>query len=439
VRRVLPGETVSVRADGTVRSRRYFSPEPKDEWRFRSEDECAKAFREVFEAAVQCRLRSTGRPALLMSGGLDSAAVAAAWYRSCPEKRQAGIPVLSMVSDDVSECIESQCILELVERLGLESSIVRAPSMSGCASIEDLDSAFFDFPHPVSHSLLLQGVLSRVARRDGSRVLLHGVNGDLAMHVPHDYLAWFFRRGQWWQGIHECVGAGRNHTYLKGFSAPYLFIRGMWQHVSTPSTRRLVNRLRGKRAGSVLTDSLIGSALAQRVGLESRLAVARSNGSAVRGGIQRDHLEVLFPAGAMVGLEGYDRVAGTQGIELRDPWSDMRVLEFFTRLPLHYKVRQGWLKPVVRDVYGQILGKKVSMRKDKEHVGWRLYDRFVDRHQRTMSKKLRDAGDPLRRYVDITALSGALDRYESSRSYEDAISCYSAFGLLTWLERLGKT
>jgi asparagine synthase (glutamine-hydrolysing) len=436
VRRVLPGETVSVRADGTVRSRRYFSPEPLKEWSFRSYEECQEAFQDVFEAAVRCRLNSTTNPSLLMSGGMDSASVAAAWHKLSAEGRRDEISVLSLVSDDFSECIESQCIYDLIDRLALNPSLVQAPSLSGCAGAEDLDAAFFDRPHPVSHSILMNGLLSRVAQRSSRRVLLHGSSGDLAMHVPDDYLLWFFRRGNWQQGIRECIGAGQNHTYFKGTSVSRLLAQSAWRHLAMPGAKGLVNRLRGKRAGSLFQDSLVNRALAKRIDLESRLDAALLADGSTRKGIQLNHLEVLYPAGVMVGLEGYDRVAGNHGIEMRDPWADTRVLEFFARLPLRFKVRQGWLKPLVRDVYGELLGEQVVMRKDKGHVGWRAYKRFTERHNRYMKKKLRDASEPIEQYVDALALRQALDRHETTRLLDDALTCYKSLSLALWLEQL---
>ena len=82
--------------------------------------------------------------------------------------------------------------------------------------------------------------------------------------------------------------------------------------------------------------------------------------------IQQTHIRVLQPPhGIASSLAGYERVAGQYGVELRDPWSDKRVVEFWLRLPLKYKVRNGWTKYLVRSTFAPDLAPEVRWRLGK--------------------------------------------------------------------------
>ena len=434
VLRTLPGESITVTVDGRLHTREYFTWEPRENLQFASWEECREAFEEVFTQAVDCRLRADTTPAVLMSGGLDSTSIAASIRRLKPAG-EFEVPVYSVISDDVSSSLESRCIVEAIERLDLSAKLISVPSVSGLAEIEDLESAFVERPHPVSQSILMNGLVCRVAQRQGTRVMLHGAVGDLATYIPEDYLARFFRSGEWRAGLLETIGASRDGMYSKGRSPFYLLLRSFWKYLAGPRARKLLDDLRGGRYQSTLTDTALRPSFLEQIDFMSRLRESQEEAGRKRS-IQTDHLDTLFPTGVMAGLEGYDRVAGQYGIEMRAPWADRRVLEFFLRLPLRFRVKAGWLKPLPRETFKMSLGQAIATRKDREHVGWHVFDRIVELRPEFIDEKLRVSTGPLGRYVSLEAIARILDRYATTRSYEDALSCYWTVGLAMWLERL---
>ncbi|HEV8149482.1 MAG TPA: asparagine synthase-related protein, partial [Gemmatimonadales bacterium] len=76
IERLLPGHALTAGAGG-VRTERFWSPTPTRKIRFRTELDYVEGFNEVFDRAVLARLRSTGSVGVMLSGGLDSTAVAA--------------------------------------------------------------------------------------------------------------------------------------------------------------------------------------------------------------------------------------------------------------------------------------------------------------------------------------------------------------------------
>ncbi|PYN44096.1 MAG: asparagine synthetase B, partial [Candidatus Rokuibacteriota bacterium] len=87
--RLSPGHVLTVE-DGCVRTTRYFDVDPRREIRYRSDDEYAEHFREIFREAVRCRLRSVTPVAVFLSGGLDSSSIVGAAARLVRDGHVAG-------------------------------------------------------------------------------------------------------------------------------------------------------------------------------------------------------------------------------------------------------------------------------------------------------------------------------------------------------------
>ena len=136
------------------------------------------------------------------------------------------------------------------------------------------------------------------------------------------------------------------------------------------------------------------------------------------------------------GLSGYGRVAGRFGVEVRDPWSDLRVLDFFFRLPLSRKVRNGWTKYLVRTTFRHELAPEVRWRRDKVHLGWKFaYRLMAESHDRVSSIMTQDVG-LIEEYVNVKAVRALHDRYFEQGDDASKGSVYELFTLLVWLRRI---
>ena len=74
VQALAPGHCLTVGRDGAMH-RRYWQIDSLTEVRFARDEEYVEAFREIFDEAVRCRLRTTGGVATELSAGLDSVAL----------------------------------------------------------------------------------------------------------------------------------------------------------------------------------------------------------------------------------------------------------------------------------------------------------------------------------------------------------------------------
>ena len=121
--------------------------------------------------------------------------------------------------------------------------------------------------------------------------------------------------------------------------------------------------------------------------------------------LQKTHLRVLSPPhGITSGLSGYDRVAGQHGVELRDPWADRRVVEFFVRLPQKYRIRDGWTRHIVRTAFGLALPPQVVWRVGKEHLGWHFFHRLMDESRKLVHDTLEHGLDGIEEFLNMNAV-----------------------------------
>jgi asparagine synthase (glutamine-hydrolysing) len=68
--------------------------------------------------------------------------------------------------------------------------------------------------------------------------------------------------------------------------------------------------------------------------------------------------------------ERYEREAARIGIEPRDPYLDVRVINFCLSLPVELIVRNGWTKFILRDAMADRLPDVIRWRKGRKHLGW---------------------------------------------------------------------
>lgn len=440
VRGLSPGQRMVVFPNGSRRIDTYWQPTAGEESSFSSDQECEEAFLAVFGDAVRARMRVIGQPAAMMSGGMDSASIAAMARRLLPDMCDKRLHTYSAIADAPANCVESQCILSLTNDLGSDAHYVSVPSFNGMASVEDLIDVAWSEPHPLDNSILLPATMCLAASRRNDRVMLHGCSGDLTMYSPIYYATHLLRAKQWQEAWQECKDASRNNTYLRGSSPTSILRRnaetayapGVLEPLKSP-VRRLLRR-------TPLARSAINPCLARKLLVEERLrgqmAEERRHSSDTH---QQAHARLLasLSRGPVLGLAGYERVAGRYGVELRDPWSDRRVVEFFLRLPLKYKVRQGWTKYVARTAFKADLGENVRTRLGKEHLGWQFTARLMEETGDFVTQLLENDLDKAAAYVDVKTVRNRLHRYrQRPESGPDRQFIFEIATLVGWIRGL---
>lgn len=377
VRKLRPGHWLKLEVDGGVETGCWWRPQPLAPLQLRDRREYQDAFLEVFGAAVRCRLKASGKPALMLSGGIDSAAVLAMIRRGRPGV-DPGCQVVSVVSDRGPQCPETANILQMH---AAEPDVVSlpVPSMAGRVDRHDFARLPWSPAHPVDNSLLLPMLVYRAVQAMGGRVVLDGMDGDLVMWSRKHRAARLVLAGQWRAGWREAQRSARTHTYLQGLSPASILARGLLGRLQPTS----VVALRHARVISSPRPAL-GPGLSARQIRMGQLGAQlwRQRVDRHRATARLTHAEGLADVwehvGLFRGMEGMDHLAARFGIEPRHPWSDQRVLDFFLRLPEEQVAADGWTKYIARAACEPWLGRDVAWHSGKGHLGHQLADAAVD-------------------------------------------------------------
>lgn len=365
----LPPAHALVVEGGTLRTWRYWQiAPPAAQLRLGSDADYAAALRDVLGDAVRARLRSPGPVGAMLSGGMDSGSVTAIAARQLHTDGAAPLPTFSAVDTDPA-CKESACV-----RASLAAIPHIAPHVVSLGEPERFRDEVIRLTRteadPFDGHMAMIRAIYLEARRAGLKVMLDGVSGDTTLgtgdmvghHLAHGRIAkaWAEARAQERNWGDELGAARTFKAALKREMIPDAVRR--WR-------RDRWERLQAAREAA---DSIVDPALAARIDLPAR---RRANALHVA---QDPHCGPLAQAQrplhpyAIVGRERYDRVAGALGIEPRDPFLDMRVIEFCLALPPDQLHAEGWPKMILRRAMAGMLPDAVRWKRGRDHVGWRF-------------------------------------------------------------------
>jgi asparagine synthase (glutamine-hydrolysing) len=192
VQRLPPAHTLFVRS-GSATVNRYWEVPTTGRIRYARTSEYIENFLAVWQPAVADRLDSSPT-GVLLSGGLDSAAVAATAHRQLTSSRADHLRVFTMTNENLPGDRDPQFASQLAAALGLP-----LVAMSGeVAPFAHWADAKPICPEPVDNPLFAGLPLSFQKISTECRVLLSGEGADNLMHFEMlPYAADLFRRKDW--------------------------------------------------------------------------------------------------------------------------------------------------------------------------------------------------------------------------------------------------
>jgi asparagine synthase (glutamine-hydrolysing) len=313
IRKLPPAHRLSASGDG-LEVKRYWAIDPAREIRYRREEGYAAHFREIFEKAVRCRLRSNGPVAADLSGGLDSSSVAG-MIEDCRRRgveAYSGVEYMSMIFPDLP-CDEDRWIRSIEEKLNFRSHRVTASPLDTpqCRQQVRFHRDLPDYPNG-----MMADRLRSAARERGCRVRLTGLGGD-------EWLA----------------GSARHTT----------------DHIRRMQLVRLVRQL---ASDAELLDISWKRLL--------RRSISALVPGPVRSAINSADIAGLIDNGfAIHRAEMQDRAAATSGLVLREPFNDRRLIEFALAIPEDQRWNARGRKITLRRAMADMLPEEILQRNDK--------------------------------------------------------------------------
>jgi asparagine synthase (glutamine-hydrolysing) len=303
------------------------------------EDAAIEETRALLADATRLRLRSDVPVGLLLSGGLDSSAIAAlASERLGPDS---DLTFISAVSDDRATD-ESPFIRAVaghlsrpVREVRLEFSQETILPLIGRVT-EQCDEPIGGF------SCVAQNLLMQRARELGVTVLLSGQGADEVFCGYRKYAAFelqsLARSGRWLAAARLFGGFVRQRTVLNQFNLA--------------EARRYLPKWLAPPLQDVGGPALAGAPL---------LCPPLGSRSDVRDRQRADIESLSVPA--LTHWEDRNSMAWSR--EVRNPFLDYRLVSFGVNLPMTLKVRSGWTKYVLRRALAGRLPASIVWRRDK--------------------------------------------------------------------------
>jgi asparagine synthase (glutamine-hydrolysing) len=319
VRRLPPGHALVATADRADVTR-VWDFNPAFDPGCKTDREFADRFRDLFTTAV--RRRATTRPAVFLSGGIDSSAVAAMAARLTPANDG---PVRGFsVTFPGRTCDESRYIESVTRHCGVQGDALAAAPATRDAVCAEVD-CYLDVPAYPNGSVM--DPLRRRAAAVGASVVLTGYGGD----------EWF--------------GGRRPDTHV---------VRRVVRRLVPAGIRRTIRRARGDRPEAKV--DWIAPGLAARTCIADRYEPPTP---AFASPSQQAIYAVVRSATQAVADELEERAASAAGIEQRHPFYDRSLAEFGLGLPEAQRFAHGRSKAVVRRALRDLLPPDVAARTDK--------------------------------------------------------------------------
>lgn len=215
ISRLQTGFCLTADRDG-VKTSCYWQPDLNHEIRFTRDEEYVNAFHDLFTRVVGAHLRSATPVAVQMSGGLDSSAIAATAMRLLARRGErltafTEVPRLGFSgSVPPGKYADETPFVEAIAAMydNLDLNLMRT---DGLIFLDDLDSLFPYLEAPFSNTsnrVWIEAII-RESARQGKRVLLDGIQGNLTMSCNGSgLLPGLIRAGRWLQAYREAQ-AGR--------------------------------------------------------------------------------------------------------------------------------------------------------------------------------------------------------------------------------------
>lgn len=427
-----------VQTDG-VTEQRYWELTPMLP-ALKRDEEYIELFRELFSEAVRCCLSGASAPGSMLSGGLDSSAIVGMGRKVLAEQGLSPLPIFAIVSNDVGKNRETEHILAVIDQGDLKAHLISETDLlrrvgEVVANVE-AETEPFDCLMNLIRAVYLH------AQDRGMDVILDGVQGDVLFsisgHLPH-----LWRQGSIRTIVKETFQA-------EGVIAEYKLGRNMFFHsllsALTPiapdwfrGLRRPVRYHNARRAAPYVRNTIIDREFAARARLGERFATLDSyNPRLDTFDYTELHKQILDQPFITTGLERYERVAASFGIEPRHPFHDVRLVEFCIGLPWHLKTHHGWTKNILRRAMEPFLPPNVVWRKDKDSLMWE-FNRFILKERADYFYQITcDEQANLKPYVDLGKLMQAWQEYLTLGEEKHAEWIWSGVALAIWLRRQRK-
>lgn len=393
--RTVPAGMMATMIGGALTVRPYWSVsefQPAEDGAAEFADTAAvvEEWRRLFERAVMVRLGGRREVWSMLSGGLDSSSIVS-MAETLARRGDAPHGLGGTVSFVDSYDDEAGHQRAVVDTYGLRYETIVDEWLW---RDDGGDPPTLDEPHPLYGFYARNRRMCDAVRGAGGNVLLSGTGPDHYLAGNLLFFADMVAGGQWGRAIREL-----GHWAVLANKS---FWRFAGEHAMTPLLPILVRRAFGR--GVACTPSWFAPAFARQWSVNERTAWLRSN-SAPRGRLYAGYIQ--FNMGHIPA--SIERGEYADGIEMRYPFLDRKLVEFSLRLPRALRTQPHARKWVQREAMRGVLPDPVRTRRSKGGIVGRT--RWsLQREHRVVAELLQNPMLAQLGYVDRDQLSTAIGR-----------------------------
>jgi asparagine synthase (glutamine-hydrolysing) len=338
--RSVPGGTVlTVSADGTAASCRYWEPHTDPVHEGRDEAYYIATYRKVLAEAVQCRLRRATAPAgLFMGGGFDTSAICALAGPVVTAQGRKFIAVSSVMPQDYRGSIRHARKWVEMCRRHMPHLDVRYVTREGLDIFTDMDRAFLtnDSGHS-PNGYVTRKMFAEIAAA-GGRIVMDGFGGDYTVNPRgQKALLRLLRKGQFRRFGAE-FDATRKHLRQ---SVKQTLVRNVLWHLIPASWLQIWTRHKNGLALFGPTFPASRQAIAAWRKRKGRLRQWRATDP-------RAGMAQTLHGQQKASAQGYSIPAAAHGLEFTQPFHDKRVVEFGLAIPEDLWLKNGKTRHLAR-------------------------------------------------------------------------------------------
>lgn len=369
---LLPARVMTITPD-SFRTFQYWEPAMQP-IRYATDEEYAEHFRSLLEESVSSRMRATTPVGVLMSGGLDSTAIASLIAREIAPQR---LTTISYVFDELSECDERAYIETVQEKWNTR------PIYIPCDDAWPLK----DWEHWVKNPNSPEGNPYRLmkerayqrAHEEGLRVLFTGGFGDELYSGAENHILHLIFDGYFAEAVREInfqiQHKGMKKALLKYLrhSKRYTFVRLQKHWLKNPKVA----------VPAWLTPLAASYLVKTKPGINPRF----------------EEFAYLFglEAAQDCSLEIFN--ASRHSIELRHPFHDRRLIEFAINIPGYQVYRRGIYKHILRMAMKNVMPEAIRTCPVRISNFSPLYERGLKREQNLLQEVMQANSKTWSRFV----------------------------------------
>ena len=338
---------------GGIEKRRYWDFDLSKEVRYKTSDEYAAQFLDLFREAVRCRLRSCGPIGSYLSGGLDSSSISVIANELLRQQGRAEpLDTFSLVYPGMG-CDESGYIQESVEHAGLRSHLF-PPVRRSLDYYRQQADRYQDFPGWPNGFPMMVLPLQEGLRQAGTLVMLTGYGGNECVEgSSRSYMTELAREGKLLELVREAKAEAA------GAAPPWWrLVLDYGVRPNIPSAvKRALRPLRRRQH----RFRWLAPGFRERSALLLRLEASGSPPGATP--VQLAMYQYFRSGWSTYARESWDRDAAFLGIDHRHPFFDRRLAEFAFALPERQRSHRGIVKVVLRNAMQSRLPETVIRRR----------------------------------------------------------------------------